>query len=66
MTVALVARFPKFVENNLPHPADPWLVAQNLPHALIVTASNGLSLDRAQVHVVNIQLGLGRSVLEKL
>ena len=39
---------------------------RNLPHALLVTASNGLSLDRAQDHVVNTQLGLGRSVFEKL
>ena len=58
--------FSKFVEGDLLHQAAPWLVAQDLPHALVVTASNGLSLDQAREHVVNTQLGLGRSVLEKL
>ena len=57
--------FSKFVEGDLLHQAAPWLVAQDLPHALVVTASNGLSLDQAREHVVNTQLGLGRSVFEK-
>ena len=59
--MALVARFFRFfVEGDLLHQAGPWVVAENLPHALVVTASNGLSLDEAQEHVVN-----GRSVSEK-
>ena len=31
-----------------------------------VVVSTRMSLDRAQEHVVNIQLGLGRDVFEKL
>ena len=54
--------FSKFVESDHPHEA----VVPDLPHALVVVVSNGLSLDRAQERVVNIQLGLDRSVFEKL
>ena len=41
-----------------------WLRG-SLPHVLVVVVSNGLSPGRAQEHVANTQLGLGRSVLEK-
>ena len=52
--------FSKFAEGYLPHEA----VVPELPYARVV--SNGLSMGRAQEHVVNTQLGLGRCVLEKL
>ena len=35
----------------------------DLPCALVVVVSNGLSLDRAPDHVANTQLGLNRSVV---
>ena len=54
--------FSKFVEGDLPLDA----VVLDLPYALVVVVSNGLSLDRAQEHVVNTQLGLCRGVLGKL
>ena len=51
--------FSKFAEGYLPQEA----VALDLPYALIVVVSNGLSLDQAQEHVVSTQLGLGRMCL---
>ena len=48
--------FSKFVESDLPHEA----VVPDLPYALVMTASTDLSLDRAQEHVINTRLGLGR------
>ena len=54
--------FSKFAESYLPHEA----VVQDLPYALVVVVSNGLSLDRAEEDVVNTQLGLDRSVFGKL
>ena len=56
----------KFVEGDLPQEAGPWLVVPDLPYALVVVVSNGLSLGRAQEHVLNTRPGLGRDVLEKL
>ena len=41
-------------------------VVQDFTYALVVVVSNGLSLDRAQEHVVNTRLGLDRSLFEKL
>ena len=66
--MALVGRFSfsKFVESDLHHRASPWLVVRNFLHALIVIASNDESLDRAREHVVNTQLGHGRSVSENV
>ena len=51
------------MEDDLPHQADPWRAASHIPHALVVTASDDQSPDRAHEHVVNTQLGLGRGVL---
>ena len=38
----------------------------DLPYDLVVVVSTGLSLDRAQEHVANTQLGLDRSDFGKL
>ena len=53
--------FSKFAEGYLPHE----VVVPDLPYALVVV-SNGLSLDRAEEHVANTQLGLDRCVFGKL